>query len=470
MHPEAKQWAREEFGHVELGDERRRKRLVMMAAQAASNPSGRVSDVFVVGAERQAAYDFLEAPADQAEPMATAMGRACATRAAVHSFVFAPVDGTSLTLVDRAQTKDFGGIGPYMHGARGLKVIDAIAVSPDGVPLGIGALQWWARGEEPLRRSHKSRKVHEKETLHWLDAVDQMAARFAEYAPSTRLWFQLDREADARSLLQHLDASGHWFTVRSRSNRRLQDASRRRYLRDVLRRRPILGDELLEVPARPGQRCRLASMRIRAASVTLRLRDQWTKTTRQLQINAVWVRESSATVPRGEQALEWILLTNHPIDTIEDAKLVVFGYTQRWRIEDFHKAWKSGVCDVESTQLQAKAHVIKWATLLAAVAMRVERLKQLAREQPTLPASTELSKNEIEALILLKRKYKKRTEEIPDSMPTIAQATLWIAELGSYTGKSSGGPPGSITIGRGLERVLMAAEGIAAWKSSRKKR
>ncbi len=55
-------------------------------------------------------------------------------------------------------------------------------------------------------------------------------------------------------------------------------------------------------------------------------------------------------------------------------------------------------------------------------------------------------------------------------MPTIAEATLWIAEFGGYTGKSSGGPPGSITIGRGLERLLIAAEVLEALHSSRKKR
>jgi hypothetical protein len=210
-------------------------------------------------------------------------------------------------------------------------------------------------------------------------------------------------------------------------------------------------------------------MTMRATTVTLAMHDAWTTSRCPMTVNAVWVRETSP-APRGESPLEWILLTNHSIDTLDDVKLVVFGYTQRWRIEDFHKTWKSGVCDVESTQLHAKAHVIKWATLLAAVAMRIERLKHLAREQPTLPASTELSAVEVEALILLKRKYKKRTEQISDAMPTMAEATLWIAELGGYTGKSSGGPPGSITIGRGLEHLLIAAEVIEALRSSKKKR
>jgi hypothetical protein len=47
-------------------------------------------------------------------------------------------------------------------------------------------------------------------------------------------------------------------------------------------------------------------------------------------------------------------------------------------------------------------------------------------------------------------------------VPTIAQATLWLAELGGYTGKSSGGPPGSTTIGRGLQRVVDGALAVQA--------
>ena len=50
--------------------------------------------------------------------------------------------------------------------------------------------------------------------------------------------------------------------------------------------------------------------------------------------------------------------------------------------------------------------------------------------------------------------------------PTVADVTLWIAYVGGYTGKtSSGGPPGSITISRGLKSVRAAAQAIEALAS-----
>jgi hypothetical protein len=165
-----------------------------------------------------------------------------------------------------------------------------------------------------------------------------------------------------------------------------------------------------------------------------------------------------------------MLFTNYPVATLEDAQQVVFGYTQRWRIEDFHRTWKRGACNVEQTQLHCQRHVILWATIMAAVATRVERIKHLARVQPNLPATVELSPNEIRALILLKRRYNKHTETIADVVPTIGQATLWIAELGGYTGKSSGGPPGSITISRGLSFLKPATALLEALQPRKRRR
>src|SRR5580704_16469571 len=93
-------WAREEFGHARLGDERRTARAVAMAATALSRPGGRVSDVFVEAAARQGAYDFLESASVDAEALGTAMGEACARRCTEYRYVFVPVDGTSVTLTD----------------------------------------------------------------------------------------------------------------------------------------------------------------------------------------------------------------------------------------------------------------------------------------------------------------------------------------------------------------------------------
>jgi len=456
-----RQWAAQEFGAAKLGDARRTARLVGMAVGVAQAPGGKVSEVFRDEAEQQGAYDFLESTKIQVAPIESALSEACARRAANEAFAFVSVDGCTLSLVDRRHAKGFGPIGA--GAARGIKVVSGLALDPKGTPLGLTAQKYWARPDLPTRTRNQQRNDcarradKDKETQHWVDVMAATLSRFDE--TGAKAWVVADREADARTILLELAGRPtHRFTIRSSWNRRLDVVGHERaYLRQALQRQRVCARYKLHVPASPKRAARTARMHMRVLDVKLRLKVPNTRIVKTVHVSAVWTQERG-TNPVGEKPLDWLLLTNVPVRSAEDATSVLLSYTMRWRVEEMHKAWKSGACQVEQTQLRSKDAVIKWATILAAVATRVERLKLLARSEPEAPASIELSSYEIRALILLKREHKKRTETVPDDIPTIAQATRWIADLGGYTGKSSGGPPGSITIGRGFERVRVSAE------------
>src|SRR6266568_9654692 len=179
------------------------------------------------------------------------------------------------------------------------------------------------------------------------------------------------------------------------------------------------------------------------------------------RIGQALAREEGAT-PAGEKPIDWLLLTNFPVGTETALQQIVFGYSQRWRIEDFHRSWKSGACRVEESQLRSKDSAIKWATILAAVATRVERLKLLSRQEPNRPALDEFSAVELRALKLLRFGKSANKPNAQATVPTLAEAALWIAQLGGYTGKSSGGPPGSVTLARGLTQLQAAARALQA--------
>jgi hypothetical protein len=456
-------WSHGEFGHADIGDPRWRTRLVGVAMQAARCPAGRITEVFSDDAQRQGAYGLLEsekvAPTDVAEAMFVASARRCAEE----EFVFCPVDGTSLTLTDRDRCKDFGPIGTRAEGARGIKVINAMALSPLGVPLGVCAQQWWTRPENPRRKHRDSLTPRQKETGHWLDAMAQVRKTMAEFAPSVRIWFQVDREADSWSVLTQAAQEGHWFTIRASHNRRVSGADGKLgKLRSVVARQPVQARYQLAVRGGPKRKARSANLEIRACSRTLHLRDKKTGKRTLMAVNLVQARERGTT-PRGEKPIVWTLLTNHAIETLKDLTDVLFGYSMRWRIEELHKAWKSSACRVEETQLRSASAVIKWATILIAVAVRIERIKQLSREEPERPASVEFTPVEIRAAALLHFGESAKTRVPRGVIPSIAEVTLWIAKIGGYTGQtSSGGPPGSITISRGLDRVRSAAKALSA--------
>jgi hypothetical protein len=282
------------------------------------------------------------------------------------------------------------------------------------------------------------------------------------YAPHTRVWFQLDREGDAWPILQQADAEQHWFTVRGAYDRRvILPSGKKTYLRRVMASQPVVTRYSLPVAPGPQRRGRTATMEVRACQATLDFRNKRTDRHFSKTLNVVLARESGTTPP-GEKPIEWLLLTNRPVGTVEELQQVVFGYSQRWRIEDFHRSWKSGACRVEESQLRSPEAAIKWATILAAVATRVERLKLLSRKEPDRPATDEFSTIELRALKLLRFGKSGNKSVTKATVPTLSQATLWLAELGGYTGKSSGGPPGSVTLTRGLTQLQAAARALEA--------
>jgi len=453
-------WAEVEMRQASLGDARRAARVTRVLARAGAHPAGKLTEVIQDPAELQGAYDLLEGGRVSAEALCASFVAATLDRACGDQWIFAVVDGSSVRVTDLTHDKGFGSIGNLEHGARGLKVINALGVDPRGATIGLLAQVWWARtsaqrDSRNKRERNRKRPLAEKETRHWVEAITQ--ASQAADARGMRLCLLIDREGDNRDLLVALSKTGHDFIVRGAWDRVIEATGEdEQRIRRRLASEGSAGSYEVAVSGAPSRAPRTARMVVRTARVTLVMGQA--RDVQRLSVNVAWAREEGTT-PSGEKPLDWLLFTSRPIETFEQAYAVVHGYTQRWRIEEFHRAWKSSTCRVEEMQLRSFEAATVWATMLANVAARAERMRLLARTQGERPASIDLTPNEIRALILLRRQRRRRNEaRVPDTMPTIARVTLWIAELGGYTGRSSGGPPGAVTIRRGLERLAPAAE------------
>ena len=477
-------WARRSFAHARLGDVRRSRRLVTLAAAAAASPAGKITQVCSTGAAQQGAYDWVESKEFGVAQVRQALVESTVAQCAGHAYVFVPLDQTSLVLTDTAKSKDFGGVGRGSR-CRGLQVMTALGVSAKGTPLGLCNQAWWARPRRPfgyralrrgrgpkgprsrqlrkdLKRCDRERAVarrnrwrafEQKETFRWVEVASQVCEAFR--GSGTRPWVQCDRGADSQDILMEFAALPMWFTVRAKSNRRLDDGP---LLLDHMAAQPVVGRYDVDVPARKKRLARVATMVVRWVEVTLTMRHKRTGQLRQLTL---WVVQADeVAVPRGQRALRWTLLTNYPVSTAAEARVVLKGYEARWRIEEMHRAWKRGGCRVEDTELRTAERVSRWGTVLAAVATRITRLTYLAREKPEQPAVLDFSQDEIDAAIVLRRPPGWR----PGQSPTLGQMVRWVADVGGYTGKSSGGPPGATVFGRGLERVKTAAEALAGAK------
>ena len=222
--------------------------------------------------------------------------------------------------------------------------------------------------------------MHERESRFYVDTIRDVLRRY-DQSPC-KPWIVIDRGGDAIVMLNKLVRGEGMSTVHSSWNRRVLDGGRMRRLRQLLGKQRIVLRDTLDVPPAYNRPARTAQLAVRAARVELDVRHDWCAKRANPVVNVVWVRELRP--PRGQEPLDWMLFTNASVATAEDLRLVVRSYTMRSRIEDFHKTWKSGHCRVEDAKLRSVAAVKTWATLLAAVATRVERLKHLARNKPRL--------------------------------------------------------------------------------------
>ncbi len=120
---------------------------------------------------------------------------------------------------------------------------------------------------------------------------------------------------------------------------------------------------------------------------------------------------------------------------------------------------------MESSQLESFDALCKWATLHLSVAAHRQHILHLTHAARA--ARDEIfARDEIDAALLLFKKHRKDAPAL-GSTPLLGTMVDIIARLGGYSRwKSSGGPPGIKTFGRGMDRVADAAEVVAMLRAN----
>lgn len=156
--------------------------------------------------------------------------------------------------------------------------------------------------------------------------------------------------------------------------------------------------------------------------------------------------------PAGQEALEWILLTNRPTTTRGEAWERVDWYQCRPMIEEFHKAQKTG-CGMELPQFTTRKALEVTIAMLSVVAVQLLRLRDLARQNMERPASEVVDEPYIEALSLWRWKEAR--------MGLSAKEFLFaLARLGGHLGRPSDRLPGWLVLWRGWMELQRLVEGM----------
>jgi hypothetical protein len=232
---------------------------------------------------------------------------------------------------------------------------------------------------------------------------------------------------------------------------------------EAIRQAPVVARLRLKLPAGHGRRARTAVVELRARPLTLMPHSHHERSRRPLRLTMVEVREVGAP-PGIDEPIHWLLWTTEPARTKKQLLAVVRAYALRWRIEDFHLTWKQG-CRAEQLQLETRQRLEKALVFYAGVAVRILRLRDLARREPTAACTEVLTEDEWRALYA---HATGKSASATTTVPTIEQATKWIGRLGGHLGRKRDGMPGVRTLWRGWRDLAILVAGYRAGRQRSK--
>ncbi len=352
-------------------------------------------------------------------------------------------DTTDLNYTSHKKTTGLGEYGSEKN-SRGLIVHTNIAVTTEGIALGLLAQKSWARLPEERGKSNDRHKrpIEEKESYKWIESMEQSNSRMPE---NVRIVNVCDREGDIFEFFHKCTQENRLFLVRATQNRNTDEEIK---LFERINNETASGTVIVRIPrdTRKNTPAREATLEIRYASIKISVPASLKSIYKELDfldITIVLAKEINA--PEGISPIEWYLETNIFINSFEEAIEKVRWYTQRWKIERFHYVLKNG-CEVEELQ-QHDAEILKKLILMySIISIRILNITYYARLNPDASCEYALDEDEWKLLYCMANK----TNTVPNCVPTIKEAVSYIATIGGFLGRNGDGDPGVKVIWKGL--------------------
>jgi len=449
----------DDYCNAELGDERLSKRLARLLEQLSGNPGASISAACRDPYQAKAVYRFVGNDEVTAEAITKITQELTVGRIneAKPSVLLIPQDTTELNYSGLLETNGLGTIGGKST-TRGFLVHSSIAVAETGEVFGLLAQKQWVRPPEELGKT-KSRRfdqpIEEKESYKWLETIEKSKVTVPD---GTTVVHICDREGDIYELFCKAENENTQYLCRRRHERGIEDEDGPKLLTDFVNTLPVADTINVQVP-RDSHTKRIA----RNAEVEVRYGKCKIVKTRRLYGSkdlpeSIYVYAISAVekdVPQGQEGISWQLITNVPTESFEDAVTRIMWYTQRWKIETFHRTLKSG-CKVEELQSESAYKLMKLIAIYSIIALQIMLLSHVARTRPDESCEIWLTEDEWKILYRVANK----TRELPEKIPTIQEAVVMIAKIGGFLARKSDGFPGVTVTWRGLTSLYAILEAV----------
>ncbi len=456
-------WFDVELAGCSLADERLNRRLRKLLAQLGSAMGQSIPLVCQDWTNAKAAYRFFSN--DRVSEADILAGHFRSTRDRT-----AATDGPVLVLHDttefsyRREKPEAIGITKAINSGRdkagrlrshticGILMHSSLAVTTEGLPLGLTAVKFWTRkkfkGTAALKRKINPTRVpiEKKESVRWLDNLKQSTELLSDPGRCVHIG---DRESDIYELFCAAQEAGTHFLVRTCVDRLAGDGDHT--IADEMDEVAVKGLHRIEVRDNNGDPDE-AVLEIRYRR--LRVLPPIGKQKRYPALTLTVIHAEERGTPKNRKKIDWKLITDLPVQSRADAIGKLDWYALRWKIEVFHKILKSG-CKAEEAKLRTAQRLANLIAIYCILSWRVFWMTMLNRSSPDASPALALTDAEIGLLDhLVKDKGQK-----PLRRRTLSHYLTKIARLGGYLARASDPPPGNTVMWRGLSRLTDIALG-----------
>src|SRR5437868_7351067 len=330
------------------------------------------------------------------------------------------------------------------HTVCGILMHSSLAVTTEGLPLGLAAVKLWTRkkfkGTAALKKKINPTRVpiEKKESIRWLDNLKQSTELLDDPGRCVHIG---DRESDIYELFCAAQEVGTHFLVRTCVDRLAGDGDHT--IAEEMEEVVVKGLHRIEVRDRNGDPDE-AALEIRYRKI--RVLPPIGKQKRYPALTLTVIHAEERGTPKNRKKIDWRLVTDLPVGSRKDAIEKLEWYALRWKIEVFHKILKSG-CRAEESKLRTAQRLTNLIAVFCIISWRVFWMTMLNRSAPEAPPPLALTAIEVALLDNLVKDQK------PLWRKTLSHYLTKIARLGGYLARANDPPPGNMVMWRGLSRL-----------------
>src|SRR6202045_4061007 len=336
------------------------------------------------------------------------------------------------------------------HTVCGILMHSSLAVTTEGLPLGLAAVKFWTRkkfkGTAALKKKINPTRIpiEKKESIRWLENLKQSTELLEDPGRCLHIG---DRESDIYEFFCAAQEVGTHFLVRTCVDRLAGDGDH------------TIAEEMDEVAVKGPHRIQVRDSNGKPDEAILEIRFRKIrilppigKQKRYPTLTLTVIHAEERGRPKSRKKIEWKLITDLPVQSRKDAIEKLEWYALRWKIEVFHKILKSG-CKAEESKLRTAQRLTNLVSVFCILSWRIFWMTMLNRSAPDALPALALTATEIAVLDRLV------SDKPQTRRKTLSHYLTKIARLGGYLARANDPPPGNTVMWRGLSRLTDIALG-----------